>query len=92
MANDLMTAQTTGQNVEPTSGPEQDGPIWGYHFVPDQPARSISSEAAVQFLTAPGPPPPDEFLWLHFFAFQCDFGTLATEVSDIARFLLRIVA
>src|SRR5258705_11208182 len=66
MANDLMTAQTTGQNVERNSGPEQDGPIWGYHFVSDQPARSISSEAAVQFLTAPGPPPPDEFLWLHF--------------------------
>src|SRR5438093_4903097 len=66
MANDLMTAQTTGQNIGPTSGPEQDGPIWGYHFVPNQPARSITSEAAVQFLTASGPPPPDEFLWLHF--------------------------
>jgi len=66
MANDLMTAQTTGQNIGPTSGSDQDGPIWGYHFVPNQPARSITSEAAVQFLTASGPPPPDEFLWLHF--------------------------
>src|SRR5881275_1421536 len=66
MANDLMTAQTTGQNIGPTSGSDQDGPIWGYHFVPNQPARSITSEAAVQFLTAPGPPLPDEFLWLHF--------------------------
>ena len=54
------------QNTEPTSGSEQAGPIWGYHFVPNQPARSITSEAAVEFLTAPGPPPPDEFLWLHF--------------------------
>src|SRR6266699_2352802 len=66
MDNDLMTAQTTGQNVEPTSGSDQDGPIWGYHFVPNQPARSITSEAAVQFLTAAGPGMPNEFLWLHF--------------------------
>src|SRR5436309_9681771 len=66
MANDLMTAQTTGQNIGPTSGSDQDGPIWGYHFVPNQPARSITSEAAVEFLTAPVPGAPDEFLWLHF--------------------------
>ena len=61
-----MAAETTKQNIEPTSGPDQDGPIWGYHFVPNQPARSITSQEAVVFLTAPGPPPPDEFLWLHF--------------------------
>src|SRR5437763_9679660 len=61
-----MADQTTKQNVEPTSGPEQDGPIWGYHFVPNQPAQSITSEAAVAFLSAPGPGMPNEFLWLHF--------------------------
>jgi zinc transporter len=61
-----MADQTTKQNVEPTSGPDQGGPIWGYHFSPNQPARSITSEEAVQFLTAPGPCPPNEFLWLHF--------------------------
>ena len=61
-----MAAETTKQNIEPTSGPDQDGPIWGYHFVPNQPAQSITSQEAVVFLTAPGPPPPDEFLWLHF--------------------------
>ena len=66
LTNDLMAAETMGQNIEPTSAPDQDGPIWGYHFVPNQPARSITSEAAVAFLSAPGPPPPDEFLWLHF--------------------------
>src|SRR3954470_14261482 len=66
LTNDLMAAQTTKQNVDPTSGPDHDGPIWGYHFVSNQPAQSISSEAAVDFLTAPGPPTPDEFLWLHF--------------------------
>src|SRR5258707_13680767 len=61
-----MAAQTMGQNIEPTSGPDQDGPIWGYHFVPNQPAQAITSEAAVEFLTAPGPGMPNEFLWLHF--------------------------
>src|SRR6516225_7510103 len=61
-----MGVQTTAQNVEPTSGSEQDGPIWGYHFVPNQPARSITSDAAIEFLTAPGPSLPNEFIWLHF--------------------------
>src|SRR5262245_400153 len=61
-----MVGQTTGQNTEPTSSSEQDGPIWGYHFVPNQPARSITSEEAVTFLTAPRPGQPNEFLWLHF--------------------------
>jgi zinc transporter len=61
-----MVVQTMKQNTEPTSGSDQDGPIWGYHFVPDQPARPITSEQAVAFLTAPGPCLPNEFLWLHF--------------------------
>src|SRR4030095_8900050 len=61
-----MVAQTMKQNTEPTSGSDQDGPIWGDHFAPDQPARPITSEQAVAFLTAPGPCLPNEFLWLHF--------------------------
>jgi zinc transporter len=61
-----MVAQTMSQNIDPTSGSDQDGPIWGYHFVPNNPARSITSEEAVEFLTAPGPGLPDEFIWLHF--------------------------
>ncbi|HZD08638.1 MAG TPA: transporter, partial [Candidatus Limnocylindrales bacterium] len=61
-----MAAQTMTQNIDPTSGSDQDGPIWGYHFVPEKPARSITSEEAVEFLTAPGPAAPDEFIWLHF--------------------------
>jgi len=61
-----MADQTTEQNVQPKSGSEHDGPIWGYHFVPDQSAKSITSEAAVAFLTAPAPVAPNEFLWLHF--------------------------
>ncbi len=59
-------APTTGQNIDPTSDTDQYGLIWGYHFAPNQPPRSITSEEAVEFLTAPGPGVPDEFLWLHF--------------------------
>src|SRR5215471_4443792 len=62
----VIAAQTTGQKVEPTSGSDQGGPVWGYHFVPNQPAKSITSEAAVEFLTASGSGAPNEFLWLHF--------------------------
>ena len=54
------------QNIDPASDTDQYGLIWGYHFVPNQPPRSITSEEAVEFLTAPGPGVPDEFLWLHF--------------------------
>ena len=69
-----MAAQTTPQNVEPKSGSEQEGPIWGYHFVPNQPAQSITSEAAVEFLSASDRAVPDEFLWLHF-----SLSNVATE-------------
>ena len=61
-----MVAQRMSQNIDSTPDPNQGGPIWGYQFVPNQPARSITSEEAVKFLTAPGSGPPDEFLWLHF--------------------------
>src|SRR5437762_13804417 len=54
------------QNIDPASDTDQYGLIWGYHFVPNQPPRSITSEEAVEFLAAPGPHVPDEFLWLHF--------------------------
>ena len=66
LTNDLMAAQTTTQNIEPASGSDQDGPIWGLHFVPNQPAGSITSQAAVEFLTAANSAPQNEFIWLHF--------------------------
>src|SRR5215471_21618775 len=69
-----MAAQTTEQDTKPTSGSEQDGPIWGYHFAPNQPARSITSETAVEFLTAAGAGAPNEFVWLHF--------SLSNEASE----------
>jgi zinc transporter len=62
----VIAAQTTEQKVEPASGSDQDGPAWGYRFFPNEPAKSMTSEAAVEFLTAPGPGAPNEFLWLHF--------------------------
>lgn len=54
------------QNIEPASGSQPDGPSWGYHFVPNQPGRPITSQTAVEFLTAAGPAVPNEFVWLHF--------------------------
>ncbi len=54
------------QNIDPASDTDQYGLIWGYHFVPNQPPRSITSEEAVEILTALGPGLSDEFLWLHF--------------------------
>jgi zinc transporter len=66
LIDDVMDAQTTTQNIHPTGASDQVGPIWGYHFVPDQPPRPITSQEAVQFLTTPGPGLPAEFLWLHF--------------------------
>jgi zinc transporter len=54
------------QDIESTSGSDQDGPIWGYHFAANQPAASITPDAAVEFLTATEPGSADEFVWLHF--------------------------
>lgn len=61
-----MVAQTMMQNIDTAPGSDQGGPIWGYHFVPNQPARSITSEEAIALLTAQGPASPNEFIWLHF--------------------------
>jgi zinc transporter len=61
-----MLSETLTQTTEQKSGPDQDGPIWGYYFAPNQPARSLTSQSAVEFLTGSGPSAPDEFVWLHF--------------------------
>ena len=67
LTSDRMAAQITRENIDSTSGSDQEeGLIWGYHFVPNQPTQPITSHAAVEFLTAPGPGLPGEFLWLHF--------------------------
>jgi len=59
----VPTAQT--KDTGPTSDSDEYGLIWGYHFVPNQPPRSITSEEAVEFLAA-APGIADEFIWLHF--------------------------
>jgi zinc transporter len=61
-----MAVQIMSQNIDSTPGPDQAGPIWGYHFVPTKPARSITAEEAIKFLAAPSSGLPEEFLWLHF--------------------------
>jgi zinc transporter len=48
-----------------TYGSDQYGLIWGYRFAPGQAATSITSEAAMEFLTADSVTSRD-FLWLHF--------------------------
>ena len=66
LITNLMATQTKTQDIHPTAASDQDVPIWGYHFVPNQPARSITSEEAIEFLSAPSPGLPGEFVWLHF--------------------------
>lgn len=54
------------RTIDPTYGSDQQGLIWGYQFVPNQPAQPITSESAFKFLAAATPNTPDGFLWLHF--------------------------
>jgi zinc transporter len=61
-----MTYQTTLPNIEPHYGSDQHGLIWGYRFAPSQPAQSVTSESAAEFLAAAGARLPGEFIWLHF--------------------------
>jgi zinc transporter len=61
-----MADQTITQHVDGEAVADQAGPIWGYHFVPDQLAQRINSEEAIKVLSAPGPAAAGEFLWLHF--------------------------
>ncbi|CAK0752912.1 zinc transporter [Gammaproteobacteria bacterium] len=42
------------------------GLIYGFAFSPEQPARSINSEAALTWLGAPRDNDNPEFIWLHF--------------------------
>lgn len=62
-----MATETTTQNTGSTlAGPDPAGPVWGYRFVANQPARPITSEEAVQFFTVSDSVVTGEFLWLHF--------------------------
>jgi zinc transporter len=61
-----MAPPTTILKPDPTYGSDQHGLVWGYRFAPNQPAQSISSEAALELFAARDAGTPDEFLWLHF--------------------------
>lgn len=62
------------QKIESSYGSDQHGLVWGYHFVPGQPAQPITSAAAVEFLATVDSGSSEEFLWLHF--------SLANSASD----------
>jgi len=47
-------------------GSDVHGLVWGYRFVPDEPASPITLESAVELLAAPDSVRPGEFFWLHF--------------------------
>jgi len=66
--------------IENTYGSNEDGLIWGYRFVPGQPAEPIGTEAVAAFLAGEGT--PGAFLWLHF--------ALSNQGSE--RFLRRTLA
>ena len=51
------------RKIDPTYGSDQHGLVWGYHFAPNHSAQLITSEAAVELLSAPD---SGQFLWLHF--------------------------
>jgi len=52
--------------IDPTYGSDQHGLVWGYRFAPNQPARPVTSEAVVEFLTTLDSGTQGEFFWLHF--------------------------
>ena len=70
-----MTVQTPVPKIDPTYGSDQHGLVWGYHFAPNQPARPVTSEAVLEFLTTPDSGAQGEFFWLHF-----SLSNLASEV------------
>lgn len=68
--------------IDQTYGSNRDGLIWGYRFVPGQPARPIATDEVAAFLAASDGAVQGEFLWLHF--------ALSNQASE--RFLQRTLA
>src|SRR5262245_44515352 len=68
------SSETHLETIAPAYGYNKHGLVWGYLFVPGQPARQIDSDAAAEWLVAPSHEPLDSFLWLHF--------SLANAVSE----------
>lgn len=61
-----MDMQSPIRTTDLPYGSDQHGLIWGYHFIPGHAAQPITSEAAVEFLSASDAGMQGEFLWLHF--------------------------
>jgi zinc transporter len=47
-------------------GSDKHGLIWGYSFIPGQPARQIDLETVAAQFASPPEGPPAAFIWLHF--------------------------
>src|SRR5262245_46567572 len=58
-------SERTMPDLDPTYGSDQHGLVWGYRFVPGQPATAITSASGAEFLGSDAGV-PGEFLWLHF--------------------------
>ena len=67
--------------IDKTYGSNEDGLVWGYRFVPGQPAQSIGTQEAAELLAA-GDAAPQTFVWLHF--------SLSNQASE--RYLRRSLA
>lgn len=52
--------------IEPSYGSDQNGLVWGYRFVPNQPGQPITSELASTVRTLLAQQGSTEFIWLHF--------------------------
>jgi zinc transporter len=61
-----MNMQSPIRTADLPYGSDQHGLIWGYRFIPGQPALTIESDTAVEFLSDAECTEQGQFLWLHF--------------------------
>jgi zinc transporter len=61
-----MSTQPILRKPDPTYGSDEHGLVWGFRFVPDIPAQSVSAQAAAERMAAPARDAEKEFFWLHF--------------------------
>ena len=66
LLNDPMAMPTTLRSLKSMYGSDVHGLVWGYRFAPNEPASTVTLEAAVEWLGAPESSRPGEFFWLHF--------------------------
>jgi zinc transporter len=54
------------ETIESTYGSDKDGLVWGYRFVPGEPASPVGCDGAASLLRAGRDGDADSFVWLHF--------------------------